>query len=99
MGRQPRQRRPATTDRARFEGYTRVLFRWSSDRPQWAPARIVEFVSSPQGMALSQAFAKMSDRTVRRILVSLVERIASAIVDEESFAVICHIHDSSSVAA
>jgi|ERR1700733_11841965 transcriptional regulator with XRE-family HTH domain len=40
------------------------------------PARIVEFVSSPQGMALSQAFAKISDRTVRRILVSLVERIA-----------------------
>src|ERR1700722_20776212 len=34
------------------------------------PARIVEFVSSPQGMALSQAFAKISDRTVRRILVS-----------------------------
>jgi hypothetical protein len=31
------------------------------------PARIVEFVSSPQGMALSQAFAKISDRTVRRI--------------------------------
>ena len=36
MGHQPRQRQPATTDRARFEGYTRVLFRWSSDRPQWA---------------------------------------------------------------
>jgi hypothetical protein len=40
------------------------------------PPRIMEFVSSRQGMALSQAFVKISDRAVRRILVSLVERIA-----------------------
>src|SRR5580698_6825882 len=41
-----------------------------------APTRIKEFVSSPQGIALSQAFTKIRDRKVRQIIVSLVERIA-----------------------
>ena len=44
-------------------------------RPE-APARIKEFVSSPQGIALSQAFTKIRDRKVRHIIISLVERIA-----------------------
>jgi transcriptional regulator with XRE-family HTH domain len=39
-------------------------------------ARMREFVSSPQGVILSRAFAKISDRKVRRIIVTLVERIA-----------------------
>jgi hypothetical protein len=33
--------------------------------------------SSPQGIALSRAFAKISDRKVRSIIVTLVERIAN----------------------
>jgi transcriptional regulator with XRE-family HTH domain len=39
------------------------------------PPRVKEFIASPKGIALSRAFAKISDRKVRRIIVSLVERI------------------------
>jgi transcriptional regulator with XRE-family HTH domain len=44
-------------------------------RPR-VPPRIKEFVCSPQGIALSRAFAKISDRKIRRSIVILVERVA-----------------------
>ena|ERR1700733_55023 len=40
------------------------------------PARIKDFISSPEGIALSRAFAKISDRKMRVSIVTLVERIA-----------------------
>jgi transcriptional regulator with XRE-family HTH domain len=42
------------------------------------PPRIKDYVSSPQGISLSRAFAKISDRKVRSSIVTLVERIASS---------------------
>ena len=46
-------------------------------------ARIKEFVSSPEGIALSQAFTKIRDGKVRRIIVSLVERLAKLYFGDE----------------
>jgi hypothetical protein len=40
------------------------------------PARIREFVSSPEGIALSRAFMKISDKGVRRLIVALVGRVS-----------------------
>jgi transcriptional regulator with XRE-family HTH domain len=57
---------------------TSILLRRSADSEQRAKSisPIKEFVCSPQGIALSRAFAKISDRQMRSILVTLVEPIA-----------------------
>ena len=45
------------------------------------PTYITEFVASADGLALSKAFMRISDRQLRRILVALVERLAGASIN------------------